>query len=319
MADVTYIPDNQQGNNVLPWMLASQNGGFGGMNNAWPWLFAMNGGGFGGFGGCGGAGLGGGVLGFILGALVGNNGGFGGLFGGNGSGVGAQINSDNNTALVMNAINGTDADVRLLANTLNADVNEVRSALSTVQLAIQNVGSQVGMSGLQVINAIQAGNAEMANQLCKCCCDQRQLTVEQGYQNRIQTIEQTNQLGSQADRNTAAVTGAIADLKASMISEFCAARERDMQSKIDTQADIITQLRNQADNAAQTQVFSQAFGVLNQKVTELAAKQPNTVPVTWPNLAAVNMTPYVSGGYYQGGFNGYYGAPGIGGFGGYNF
>lgn len=322
MADVTYIPDQQGNNNVLPWMLASQNGGFGG-NNVWPWLFAMNGGGFGGFGGFGGAGLGGGILGFLLGALVGNNG-WGGLFGGgNGNGAAGflsnQISGDSGRELIMNAINGTDADVRLLATTLNADVNEVRSAISTLQLGIQNVGSQVGMSGLQVINAIQAGNAEMANQLCKCCCDQRQLTVEQGYQNRIQTIEQTNQLGSQADRNTAAVTGAIADLKASMISEFCAARERDMQSKIDTQADIITQLRNQADNAAQTQVFSQAFGVLNQKVTELAAKQPNTVPVTWPNLAAVNMTPYVSGGYYQGGFNGFYGAPGIGGFGGYNF
>lgn len=312
MADVTYIPDNQQGNNVLPWMLASQNGGFGG-NNVWPWLLA-SGGGFGGFGGFGGAGLGGGILGFLLGALVGNNG-WGGLFGGNGNGVGAQINSDNNTALVMNAINGTDADVRLLASTLNADVNEVRGAISTLQLAIQNVGSQVGMSGLQVINAIQAGNAEMANQLCKCCCDQRQLTVEQGYQNRIQTIEQTNQLGSQADRNTAAVTGAIADLKTTMVKEFCDARERDMQSKIDTQADLITQLRSKADNAEQTQRFMSAFALLDQKITELAAKQPQTVPVTWPNLAAVNTTPYVSGGYYQGGFNGYYG----GGVPGFNF
>lgn len=54
MADVTYIPEgNNQGNSVLPWMLAS-NGGFGGMNSAWPLLFAMNGGGFGGFGGWGG-------------------------------------------------------------------------------------------------------------------------------------------------------------------------------------------------------------------------------------------------------------------------
>lgn len=317
MADVTYIPDQQGNNNVLPWMLASQNGGFGG-NNVWPWLFAMNGGGFGGFGGFGGAGLGGGILGFLLGALVGNNG-WGGLFGG-GSGNGAagflsnQISGDSGRELIMNAINGTDADVRLLATTLNADVNEVRSAISTLQLGIQNVGSQVGMSGLQVINAIQAGNAEMANQLCKCCCDQRQLTVEQGYQNRIQTIEQTNQLGSQADRNTAAVTGAIADLKTTMVKEFCDARERDMQSKIDTQADLITQLRSKADNAEQTQRFMSAFSILDQKITELAAKQPNTVPVTWPNLAAVNMTPYVSGGYYQGGFNGLYGAPGVGGF-----
>lgn len=314
MADVTYIPENQ-GNNFLPWMLASQNGGWGG-NNVLPWLLA-GGGGLGGFGGFGGAGLGGGILGFLLGALVGNNG-WGGLFGGNGNNSAAgflsnQISGDNGREIIMNAINGTDADVRLLATTLNADVNEVRSAISALNLAIQNVGSQVGMSGLQVMNAIQSGDAALASQLCQCCCENKLLVTSQGYENRIQTIEQTNQLGSQADRNTAAITGSIADLKTAMVKEFCDARERDMQAKIDTQADLITQLRSKADNAEQTQKFMSAFAVLDQKITELAAKQPNTVPVTWPNLAAVNTTPYVSGGYYQGGFNGFYG-PGANGF-----
>lgn len=313
MADVTYIPENQ-GNNILPLMLASQNGGWGG-NNVWPWLLA--GGGGLGFGGFGGAGLGGGILGFLLGALINNNG-LGGLFGGNGNAAGAgflsnQISNDTGRELIMNAINGTDADVRLLASTLNADVNEVRSAIASLNLAIQNVGSQVGMSGLQVVNAIQSGNSALASQLCQCCCENKLLVTSQGYENRIQTIEQTNQLGIQADRNTAAITGSIADLKTTMVKEFCDARERDMQSKIDTQADLITQLRSKADNAEQTQRFMSAFAVLDQKVTELAAKQPQTVPVQWPNLAAVNTTPYVSGGYYQGGFNGFYG-PGANGF-----
>lgn len=319
MADVTYIPDNQGNNSFLPWMLAGQNGGWGG-NSVWPWLLAMNGGGFGGFGGFGGAGLGGGILGFLLGALI-NNSGWGGLFGGNNNGNNAagllanQISGDTGRELIMQAINGTDADVRLLANTLNADVNEVRSAISALNLAIQNVGSQVGMSGLQVVNAIQSGNASLASQLCQCCCENKLLVTSQGYENRIQTIEQTNQLGSQADRNTAAVTGAIADLKTTMVKEFCDARERDMQAKIDTQADLITQLRSKADNAEQTQKFLGAFAALDQKITELAAKQPQTVPVQWPNLAAVNTTPYVSGGFYQGGFNGMYG----GGVPGFNF
>ena len=313
MADVTYIPENQ-GNNILPLMLASQNGGWGG-NNVWPWLLA--GGGGLGFGGFGGAGLGGGILGFLLGALINNNG-LGGLFGGNGNAAGAgflsnQISNDTGRELIMNAISGTDADVRLLASTLNADVNEVRSAIASLNLAIQNVGSQVGMSGLQVVNAIQSGNSALASQLCQCCCENKLLVTSQGYENRIQTIEQTNQLGSQADRNTAAITGSIADLKTTMVKEFCDARERDMQSKIDTQADLITQLRSKADNAEQTQRFMSAFAVLDQKVTELAAKQPQTVPVQWPNLAAVNTTPYVSGGYYQGGFNGLF-APGANGF-----
>lgn len=313
---VIYDPGQNQGN-MLPWAMMA-NGGFGGLGNAWP-LLLMNGGGFGGFGGWGGAGLGGGILGFLLGALINNGGGFGNLFGGGNNNAAAgflsnQISGDNGRELIMNAINGTDADVRLLASTLNADVNEVRSAISAIQLGIQNVGSQVGMSGLQVQNAIQSGNSSILSKLCECCCENRLLTTQQGYEGRIQTIEQTNQLGSAIAGSGQRTVDAIADLKTTMVKEFCDAKERDMQSKIDTQADIITQLRNQADNAAQTQAFSQAFGILNQKITELAAKQPNTVPVTWPNLAAVNMTPYVSGGYYQGGFNGLYGGPGIGGF-----
>ena len=79
-------------------------------------------------------------------------------------------------------------------------------------------------------------------------------------------------------------------------------KERDLQSKIDTQSDIITQLRNQISNDKQTETFTAAFNVLNQKVTELAARQPNTVPVQWPALTAVNTTPYVNGGFYQNGW-----------------
>ncbi len=317
MADtVIYDPSSQnQGmNGALPWLLAGQNGGFGGMNNAWPWLLAGGGMGFGGFGG---AGLGAGILGFLLGALINNNG-FGGLFGGGGNGSGAaflsnQISGDTGRELIMNAINGTDADVRLLATTLNADVNEVRSALSTLQLAIQNVGSQTGMSKLEVLNGIQAGNAALSHQLCECCCNMRQQVAEQGYQNQLRTVEQTNTLGTAISANGQRTVDAIADLKTTMVKEFCDARERDMQAEINNKADLITQLRSKADNAEQTQRFLGAFAVLDQKITELAAKQPQTVPVTWPNLAAVNTTPYVSGGYYQGGFNGFYG-PGANGF-----
>lgn len=332
MADtVIYDPSSQnQGmNGALPWLLAGQNG-FGNMNGAWPLLLA--GGGFGGFGGVGGAGLGAGILGFLLGALLNNNNGFGGgLFGGgNGSGaafLSSQISGDTGRELIMNAINGTDADVRLLATTLNADVNEVRSALSTLQLAIQNVGAQVGMTGLQVINAIQGGNADLSHQLCECCCNMRQQVAEQGYQNQLRTVEQTNTLGTAIGANGQRIVDAIADLKTTTVKEFCDARERDMQADINNKADLITQLRNRADNAEQTQRFMGAFAMLDQKITELAAKQPQTVPVTWPNLAAVNTTPYVSGGFYgqnpgwgngwgNGGFWGGGGFPGWGnGFG----
>jgi hypothetical protein len=90
-----------------------------------------------------------------------------------------------------------------------------------------------------------------------------------------------------------------------MINEFCAARERDMQAIIDKQADEISQLRTKDNINAQT---AQILGVIGQRLDPLIAavkdiqdKQPNTVPVQWPNLQVVNTTPQ-TGGYYWGGY-----------------
>ena len=94
-----------------------------------------------------------------------------------------------------------------------------------------------------------------------------------------------------------AITSAINTLSADMTKQFCDAKERELQAKINTQSDIITQLRNQISNDQQTLQFNAAFHALDDKIDAIAAKQPSTVPVQWPNLIAVNNTPY------NGGFN----------------
>lgn len=255
-----------------------------------PLAYALNNNGWGN-GGYGLGGWGGGILGFLLGALFGGGwGGFGG-FGGNGMAgagyLGNTINNDNNTDLIMNAINGTDSDVRLLATTLNADVNEVRSAISSLQLATQSVGSQVGMSGLQVINAIQAGDASLASQLAQCCCENRLLTTTQGYEAQLRTIEQTNQLGSQADRNTASVINAINAQTIAMNDQFCALKERELQNKIDTLTANNTALKTQIDNANQTAAVAAMLAPIQKEVSEIRAAQPSTATVQYPQLTAI--------------------------------
>lgn len=298
---VVYTPENN-GGSIPAWMAMNNNGLFGG--NGW----------------------GGGILGFFLGLLFGNGwGGFGGWGGGSGSGAGFlsnQINNDSGRELLMNAINSNGeasrAAISNLATMLGQDYNQVSAAVATLQAGLSNLALQQAVSVPQIINSIQSGNSTLMAKLCDCCCENRLLTTQQGYEAQIRTLEQTNQLGSQADRNFANVISAIKDQTVAMDNQFCAAKERDLQAKIDTQADIITQLRGQIDNANQT---AQITGYVNSivaplqaKVVEIANKMPNTVPVTWPNLAAVNTTPYVSGGYYQGGYNGVYGFPGVGGF-----
>lgn len=255
-----------------------------------PLAYALNNNGWGN-GGYGLGGWGGGILGFLLGALFGGGwGGFGG-FGGNGMAgagyLGNTINNDNNTDLIMNAINGTDSDVRLLATTLNADVNEVRSAISSLQLATQSVGSQVGMSGLQVINAIQSGDASLASQLAQCCCENRLLTTTQGYEAQLRTVEQTNLLGSQADRNTASVINAINAQTIAMNDQFCALKERELQNKIDTLTANNTALKTQIDNANQTAAVAAMLAPIQKEVSEIRAAQPSTATVQYPQLTAI--------------------------------
>lgn len=272
----------------------------GASRNDIPLAYALNGnGGFGnGFGGWGG-----GILGFLLGALFGGGwGGFGGFGGGNFSGagyLGNQINNDNNTDLIMQAINGTDSDVRLLATTLNADVNEVRSAISTMQLAIQNVGSQVGMSGLQIQNAILSGDAGIQSKIAECCCENRLLTTQQGYEAQLRTIEQTNTLGTQAERNTNSIINAINAQTIAMNDQFCALKERELQDKITSLTAANTALKGQIDNANQTAAVAAMLAPIQKEVSEIKAAQPATTTVTYPQLTAVpSYMLYGNGSYY---------------------
>lgn len=243
-----------------------------------------------------------------------NNGGFGGGWGGSNAGAGFlsnQLNNDSGRELIMNAINSNGeasrAAIQNLATMLGQDYATVNSAVQNVQNALATLAAQQGMSTLQIINSIQAGNSALASQFAQCCCENKLLVTQQGYESQIATLNQTNQLGQQADRNTNSLLNAINAQTVAMNDQFCAARERDMQAKIDTQAEVITQLRGQIDNAQQT---AQITGYVNSliaplaaKVTEIADKQPNTVPVQWPNLTAVNNTPYM--GYNYGGFGGF--------------
>lgn len=273
----------------------------------------------------GGSGFGAGILGGLLGGLIwgglGNGFGWGGGWGGNNGGaaaasLGAQATANNNAETILRAIDGTDSDVRLLATTLNTDVNTVKTNLAAIQNGLTQISGQTGLSAQQIVNAIQAGDAALASQLCQCCCEMRQLTVEQGYQNQIRTLEQTNALGGAITGSGQRTVDAIADLKSTMIDQFCQVKERELQGKIDTQAEIITQLRNVADNAQQTNQIAGMIAPLAREIDDIKCKLPSTATVQYPNLVAVNATPYVSGGYYQGGYNGNYFGPGWGGFGG---
>ena len=248
--------------------------------------------------------------------------GFGGFGGNNGTGFLAnQMNNDAGRDLLLQAINGRADALNQLATMLNSDINTVKTTLGQLQLGISQATAQVGMSGLETINALQLGNANLSRQICECCCENRLAIANQtntlqnaidnhdanvrlqlaqlNGEDKLAICQQTNQLGSQADRNTNSILNAIAGQNTLITKEFCDLKERELQNKIDTQGDIITQLRGQISNDKQTETFNAAMNALNEKINVLAAKQPNTVPVQYPNIVAANATPWVGNyGFY---------------------
>lgn len=173
---------------------------------------------------------------FFLFPLFGRNG-WGGNDGGCGGGAGAPglaglINNDNGRELLMSAIQGNGQAINNLATNLNCSVGQIQQAINGVSAKVAEVGCQVGMSSQQIINSIQGGNASIANQLASCCCDVKGAIQQQGYENRIATINQTDDLKSNANTQFN-IIGAKIDAQTQIINDkFCQLEMREMQREI---------------------------------------------------------------------------------------
>lgn len=292
---VFLFPDgNSKNSSIDPaLLLALQNGGGFGNNGYWIWILFMwmmwgyGGMGMNGFGGFGGQGM-----------------------------LANQLNNDANVNLLMQAINGRADTLGQLAQITNTNIDTVRNAVSQLQTAVQ-------MSGLQTINSQQLGDASISRQICECCCENRlaianqtnalQSQAAQNYasqqlqsceyngEQRLATERQTNQLLSSNQVNTTAILGAIKDQSIMINDKFCDLEKRELQNKINTQGDMITQLRGQISNDHQTAQFTNAFNAITERLTRIESHQPNTVSVQYPNLVAVNTTPFSNGCGYNNG------------------
>lgn len=175
---------------------------------------------------------------FFLFPLMGRGGWGNGFGGGNeggcpsGAGLANLINNDNGRELLMSAIQGNGQAINNLATNLNCSVGQIQQAINGVSAKVAEVGCQVGMSSQQIINSIQAGNCQIANQMAQCCCDVKGAIQQQGYENRIATINQTDDLKSNANTQFNILSSKI-DAQTQLLSEkFCELEKREMQREI---------------------------------------------------------------------------------------
>lgn len=262
----TYVFDSGAGNSIIsalapmlqnrgidPSVLALMNNdGFGNNGGWWIWIIflAMMWGGFGGRG-----------------------------FGGYGDGTGflaSQINNDYGRDVLLQAINGNGDAVRQLATTLHADVNQVQSTLCSISNA-------VGLTGQQIISAVQAGDNAIASQIAACCCDTKNMITTQGYENRLATLDQTATLAGKIDAQTNLIN-----------DKFCQLEMREMQNKIDALRDEKVVLQNNISQRAQNEYIATSLYPISTALTELRADfdcfkshLPSTITLPYNQAVAV--------------------------------
>ena len=182
MAEIDKILCCDKGNDNNPWaMAAAMNGGMnnGMWNNPFVYLVWM----------------------MFAGRFF-NNGGWDGI--GNGQGqqnievqnqlqaIRSQMQDNQNSNLIMDAVKGNATAIGQLASNLNCDFNALQNAICCVKSAIEQVSGKVGFSTERIINAVNMGDCNVIQALKDCCCATQKSILEMGYQNQLQNCQQTN-------------------------------------------------------------------------------------------------------------------------------
>ena len=105
-----------------------------------------------------------------------------------------QMADNQNSNLIMGAIQGNNCDLKSLASNLNCDFNQLQNSVCAVRSAIEQVGGKIGYSTERVINAANLGDMNIIQQLKDCCCQTQQNIIKMGYEQQLATCNQTNTL-----------------------------------------------------------------------------------------------------------------------------
>ena len=248
----------------------------------------------------------------------GNGFGFGGR--GNGAGLANEINNDYGRSLLMDAIGGNRNALSNLATQLNCTEGQIQQAISALTTQVQNVGNQVGMSGMQTINALQQGNMQIASQLADCCCRvNNNITAMDGnvklamcqqtgtLQNAINNVAVGQERGFsnvayETQRQTCDLHNAIKESTQTIVDGQKQAEFREMQNKIDALREENSTFKS---SAMTSQIVGQAVAPINavlaglqNEVAGIKCKLPETVTTPYSPFTAVpNCVAYQAGLY----------------------
>ena len=187
--------------------------------------------------------------------------------------------------VVVDAVRGNATAISQIASALNCAFGDVQTAINSIDKSILQLSSQLGMSGQQIINSIQAGNCDLSRQLAECCCDMKGLVTTMNYENRIANMQQTEQL-------IGVMNAGFAGVQNRLDAGFQGIQDYLTSEKIDGLRQKITTLENAANNANQTAVINAyvnaAVTPIANRVTELMARVPPLPVPAYPVTSIAN-------------------------------
>lgn len=247
------------------------------------------------------------------GGFFGNNGGFqdiialiviAAIFGNGNFGFGGGNNSNSTEReMIMSAIQRNGVDLNQLASSINCSVGQIESAINAVSTQLCNIGSQIGMTGQQIINSIQSGNSALATQLADCCCKTQNSITTMGYENQLAMCNQTNTLVNTANQNTLSLRDSNLANTNAVLAKLDAMQNQALQDKITAltaeKATLTAEISQRNQNATilnnvSHQIAPLVAGLqsLQSDVDGIKCRMPQTVPVQYPNIVGVNLDTY---------------------------
>lgn len=283
VSKILTVPVNG-GMDAASMMAMQQNSMF---NNPWAYLILLSifqNGGFGNrFGNGGGPGVGGAVAGGVIASDVDAK-----L-----NALANQISQNQSTDSILNAIQGNAFAQSQLAQDINVNRSTLVEAINDVNMAIAQVGASTGLGLAGVQNAVANGNLNIIQNLKDCCCTIRTEALTQGYENRLQTVEQTNILGSSItnqgyenqirtiNQTQDILTGVRAEntLTRASIDAFRTAWEQGRYADLLQQNNALQDRLNVLEiQAAGTAAVANAVAPIQAQVNNIAAHQLPTYP-----------------------------------------
>lgn len=216
----------------------------------------------------------------------------------NGGGIANEINNDYGRSLLMDAIDRNHNALSNLATQLNCTEGQIQSAIAALTSQVQSVGNQVGMSGMQVINALQQGNMQIAQQIASCCCENRLATCQQtntlqGAINNVAVGQERgfSSVAFETQRQTCDIEKSIKEATDKIVAGQAAAEMREMQNKID----ILREENGTFKSSAMTsQIVGSAIAPLNAalaglqgEVAGIKCKLPETTTIPYSPVVGV--------------------------------